>query len=155
MKYDDASWHYGGDYPKELPPENAAIHIGMFLKWCICQNFYSESLMEDSEEEIKKVQVHSMTGAQFLMHWDEKFVDDMLSETGNLFAKDYYAGESEFSKKYNDYGCDFCDVFNRESRRKGFEYESLYHVEDTADNYNLMSEKINERFQQWITMQTR
>jgi hypothetical protein len=34
-KYDDASWHYGGDYPEDLPNENVATHIGMFLQWCI------------------------------------------------------------------------------------------------------------------------
>jgi hypothetical protein len=34
MKYDDALWHYEGDYPKKLPNENAAIHIGMFITWC-------------------------------------------------------------------------------------------------------------------------
>ena len=36
-KYDDASWHYEGDYPEDLPTANAATHIGMFLagvlKW--------------------------------------------------------------------------------------------------------------------------
>ena len=28
-KYDDASWHYGGDFPDDLPEENGATHIGM------------------------------------------------------------------------------------------------------------------------------
>ncbi|WP_262497415.1 DUF7832 domain-containing protein [Pedobacter caeni] len=28
-KYDDASWHYGGDFPKDLPQINGATHIGM------------------------------------------------------------------------------------------------------------------------------
>lgn len=35
MKYDDASWHVGGDFPKELPPEAGATHIGMFAAWCM------------------------------------------------------------------------------------------------------------------------
>ena len=30
-KYDDASWHYGGDFPKDLPIEAGATHTGMFL----------------------------------------------------------------------------------------------------------------------------
>ena len=33
MKYDDASWHYEGAYPADLPPEAGATHIGMFLAW--------------------------------------------------------------------------------------------------------------------------
>jgi len=29
--YDKAKWHYGGDYPKDLPIEQAFVHTGMFL----------------------------------------------------------------------------------------------------------------------------
>ena len=54
-KYDDASWHYGGDYPTELPKENAATHIGMFLTWCINNNLLSEFQLEESEDDIKSV----------------------------------------------------------------------------------------------------
>lgn len=32
-KYDDVSWHYGGDFPKELTEKNASTHIGMFIGW--------------------------------------------------------------------------------------------------------------------------
>ncbi|WP_265102660.1 hypothetical protein [Acinetobacter sp. 'aerobic (ED)'] len=37
MKYDDASWHYGGDFPADLPQEAGATHIGMFLTWMLLQ----------------------------------------------------------------------------------------------------------------------
>jgi hypothetical protein len=33
MKYDDASWHFGGEFPKDLPEEAAATHTGMFVAW--------------------------------------------------------------------------------------------------------------------------
>ncbi len=35
MKYDDASWHFGGDYPSDLPQENACTHTGVFLAWAL------------------------------------------------------------------------------------------------------------------------
>jgi len=35
MKYDDASWHYGGDFPDDLPDEAGATHTGMFLAWAL------------------------------------------------------------------------------------------------------------------------
>ena len=35
MKYDDAGWHVGGDFPDDLPPEAGATHIGMFAAWCM------------------------------------------------------------------------------------------------------------------------
>ena len=141
MKYDDASWHFEGDYPPGLPEENATTHIGMFFKWCICQNLYSEELAEDDEGEIKKVQSGEMTGAEFLLIWDGKLVDDMLSEQGNLFAADYYASD--------DYLNDYCEVFSKKADGSGFEYPSLYHVEDAAENYDLMAKRIDERYRQW------
>jgi len=152
MKYDDASWHCEGNYPAGLPDENAATHIGMFLKWCICQDLYSEFLLEESGEEIGKVKADDMTGAQFLMYWDGKFLDDMLSETGNLFAKDYYGTgtkKSKFAKKFSDYDSDYHSIFNDKEKRTGIKYESIYHIEDTKENYDLVAKKIDERFAQW------
>ena len=35
MKYDDASWHYGGDFPSELSSDAGATHIGMFVTWAL------------------------------------------------------------------------------------------------------------------------
>lgn len=35
MKYDDASWHCAGDFPKDLPEAAGATHTGMFLAWAL------------------------------------------------------------------------------------------------------------------------
>ncbi len=32
MKYDDASWHYGGEFPADSPDEFGGTHIGLSLK---------------------------------------------------------------------------------------------------------------------------
>ncbi|MDN3694377.1 hypothetical protein QWZ06_19865 [Chryseobacterium tructae] len=53
-KYDDASWHYGGEFPEGLPQKNGATHTGMFLNWCINNDLISDELKEDNEEEIEK-----------------------------------------------------------------------------------------------------
>jgi hypothetical protein len=75
-KYDDSSWHYGGDYPDDLPQENASTHIGMFLTWCIDNNLLSEEQLEDSEEDISAVKNRELTGAEFLINnCDEKLTD--------------------------------------------------------------------------------
>src|SRR3978361_1838880 len=100
-KYDDASWHYLGSYPKGLPQENAATHIGMFLTWCINNKFVSDDLLEDSREDIEKVKARQLTGAEFLWHnCDGKFTDEDLDQIGNGFAKDYYnySETNEFQK---------------------------------------------------------
>ncbi|MBC2379015.1 hypothetical protein HBP49_12510 [Listeria welshimeri] len=150
MKYDDASWHYDGNYPKDLPSENAATAIGMFLAWCIYNNFLADDLKEDAEDDIEKVLQGKMTGAQFLiMDCDEKFIDFFLSELGQQFANDYYENDSEFAKKVANYHVDYCNAFNEKAKKNGFEYKSIYHVEDTKENYDLISVIISERFNHW------
>lgn len=141
-KYDDASWHYGGDYPKNLPDENAAIHIGMFLTWCIDNELLSEELKEDCSEDIQNIKNRKMTGGEFLIkNCDEKFIDDDLCEFGNEFAGDYYVHDAKFAKKYSSYGNDFCEIFS--------EYETAYHVEDTWENYEKIKNVIDQRFEEW------
>jgi hypothetical protein len=149
-KYDDASWHYGGDYPKDLPKENAATHIGMFLAWCINNDLISDELKKDAKEDVNNVKSHKMTGSEFLIKvCDGKFIDNDLSEIGQEFTNDYYENKSKFARKFGDYIGDFCNVFTEKAEKNGFEYETLYHVEDTWENYDLMAQKIDECFAKW------
>ena len=149
-KYDDASWHYEGDYPANLPNENAATHIGMFLNWCIDNNLISEELEEDAEEELEQIKNRELTGAEFLIQvCDEKLVDDDLNEMGNEFAADYYEDETEFATKYSSYGMDYSQTFDKQAEQSGVEYSSFYHVENTFENYDLIKAVIDQRFEEW------
>jgi len=53
MKYDDASWHYGGDFPKDLPNEAGATHIAMFVAWCLLNGLAGEIHTDDFPEEFE------------------------------------------------------------------------------------------------------
>jgi hypothetical protein len=149
-KYDDVSWHYGGDYPKDLPDENAAKHIGMFIVWCIENDLISDEQKEDSKDDILKVKRHEMTGGEFLIkNCDEKFTNEDLCKLGNNFAKDYYKYDTKFGKNYSSYADDFCDVFNIGVDENGYASQSLYYVEDTWENYELIKKIIDKRFSEW------
>lgn len=149
-KYDDASWHYGGDYPENLADENGATHIGMFLNWCINNYLLSEELNGDCKDEIESVRRREMTGAQFLIdQCDEKFSEYDLNELGNRFAQDYYEDDTDFSKKYNSFENDYSETFDKKAEEQNFEYETFYHVEDTFENYDLIKAVIDQRFQEW------
>lgn len=151
-KYDDASWHYGGDYPENLTNENAATHIGMFLTWCIENNLIADELRDDAKQEIEQVKNRKLSGAEFLIHiCDEKLSDADLSDLGNKFAKDYYEDETDFAEQYNSFADDYADVFDEQAEAKGSEYESFYHVENTFENYELIKAVIDRRFQEWLT----
>jgi len=149
-KYDDASWHYGGEYPENLPDENAATHIGMFLTWCINNELISEELVQDSTDEIQSVKIREMTGGQFLIDiCDEKFSPHDLNDTGNGFAQAYYNDDTVFGKRFSSFTDDYSETFDRKAEENNFEYESFYHVEDTYENYDLIKPVIDQRFEEW------
>ena len=76
-----------------------------------------------------------MTGTQILRACcDDKLTDDDLNNEGNAFAKEYYEEEVYFD--------DFDEVL-------GNNLPTLYHVEDTWENYELIKEKLDVRFSEW------
>ncbi len=134
MAYDCADWHYGGDYPVGVPPENGATHIGMFLGWAIKRGLVGDFHKEHSADAIAAVQDGAQTGRDFLMEQcDEKLTDEDLSEEGNRFAKSYYE-----SRYFEDY--EAC---------VGRGLASLYHVEDCPENRAKVEALLDQRFAEW------
>ncbi|PYJ08811.1 MAG: hypothetical protein DME25_00470 [Verrucomicrobia bacterium] len=137
MKYDDASWHYGGDFPKELPPEAGATHIAMFVSWCVLNGLGGEMHFEEPAPLLPKLRERSITpGDYFIKACDEKFVDEDLTDEGNAFATAYYDLEK------GDYIRDY-------ERILGQGAASLYHVEDTWQNFDKLAPVIHERYVAW------
>lgn len=151
-KYDDASWHYGGNYPEDISNENAATHIGIFLTWCIDNDLISEFQIEEAGDDVEKVRNKTLIGADFLMMYcDEKLTDEDLNDLGNEFANDYYNDETEFAKQYGSYLNDYSIFFNEKAKAENKIYPSLYHIKNSWNNYNLIKPIIDKRFLEWKT----
>ncbi|WBV60190.1 hypothetical protein PFY12_14275 [Chryseobacterium camelliae] len=149
-KYDDASWHNGGDFPEGLPEKNSATHTGMFLNWCIHNDLISEELKEDAHEEIEKLKRREITGAEFVIEaMDGKFSEYDLNDLGNQFAKDYYADDTDFGNRFSSFADDYINLFDAKAEENDYEYETFYHIEDTYENYDLMKLMIAHRFEEW------
>ncbi|MFY7813783.1 MAG: hypothetical protein ACOVRK_01210 [Chryseobacterium taeanense] len=149
-KYDDASWHYGGDFPEGLAEKNGATHTGMFINWCIGNGLASKELLEDSQEEIERLKRREITGAEFVMYaMDGKFSEYDLNAMGNAFAEDYYKDETDFGNKFSSFADDYVNLFDTKAEENDYEYETFYHIEDTYENYDLMKQIIDYRFEEW------
>ena len=134
MVYDRADWHYGGDFPEELPAESGATPIGMFLGWAIKRGLIGELHQEHSSAAIAGVRRGKISGRDFLMqHCDEKFTDEELNEEGNRFARSYY--ETSY---LDDYG-----------ECLGDDLPSLYHVEDSVQNQSKIEALLDQRLEAW------
>jgi len=100
MKYDDASWHYGGDFPVDQPAEHGGTHIALFLKWCLIKGWAGELLLQEAPDNVAAVIDGTKSPTEFLFEWDGKFVDDMLNEEGNAFANQYYGDDGLYLEDY-------------------------------------------------------
>lgn len=150
MAYDRIDWHSGGDYPADLPEENGGIHIGMFLAWALGRGMAGGIHLEESAEALKRLKRRELTGLEYLLEYcDGKFWDEDLDERGNAFAADYYDGQSAFATQYGSYLSDYCEVFNRLAAEQGREYPSIYHVENSWENYDRLKPVLDDRFAQW------
>jgi len=137
MKYDDASWHYGGDFPPDLPDEAGATHTGMFVAWALLSGLGGELHTVECPEDLETLLARGLTpGAFFLKFCDGKFTDEDLSEEGNAFAKHYFKFEGDgFLNDYTDALPD--------------NLPSLYHAPDSWATYELLKPVFDKRLNQW------
>ncbi len=139
MKYDDASWHYGGDFPAGLPSEAGATHIAMFVAWAVLNGLEGGLHMAD---DLAKLRDRSITpGRWFISACDEAFTDEDLNAEGNAFTRAYYAGEDDLRTEPGSYLADYADAFPA--------CETLYHVPDTWETFAALDPVIRTRFGAW------
>ncbi len=132
---DRAEWHYGGDFPKELPPEAGGTHIGLYLAWIIQRDLGSATLRKYTRDSLPLLRQRKITGRELLFtELDEKLFGTLLSKVGRKFTRDYY-----------ETGCyidDYDEVL-------GGTLPTIYHVEDSWDNYDKLAPVIDGRFARW------
>ena len=137
MKYDDASWHYGGDFPDDLPDEAGATHSGMFLAWALLSDLGGEMHTEEMPESFATLEERSLTpGAFFLKFCDGKLTDEDLNDEGNKFAAAYFNFEN------GNYLADY------ETLLLG-SLPSLYHVPDAWSTYETLKPVLDQRLKEW------
>jgi len=132
MKYDDASWHYGGDFPKDLPIEAGGTHIGMFLAAAVMNGLEGELHAEDFAEELGQLKRREVTpGVWFMENCDGKLTDEDFNVEGNEFAELYFGADN--AKFFRDYAI------------TGYtELESIYHVPDTWETFDKIAPLVTE-----------
>lgn len=137
MKYDDASWHYGGNFPDDLPNVAGATHTGMFVAWALINGLAGPIHTEEFPEALNGLMERRVTPGQFFIEeCDGKFTDEDLTDEGNDFAKAYF----DFTTGV--YLTDYEGAL-------ATNLATLYHVPDTWENFDRLAPIINRRFEDW------
>ena len=147
MKYDDASWHYGGDFPVGLPAEAGATHIAMFVAWAVLNGLAGNYHIEDAKDELALLEKRELTPTQwFIRTCDEKFTSEDLTDEGNSFARRYYGSEDGLHSAAGSYLGDYCEAFP--------EAASLYDVTDGWASFDALSPRLSSRLEVWRSCQS-
>lgn len=141
MKYDSAAWHYNGHFPKELPREAGATHIGMFLAWAIISNNVSEFHGERFRDDLEAVRNRKMTGREYLIkNCGSELSEADLSELGQAFAFDFYCDDEGYREYIDLYDKTFCKKLS-----------SFYEVRDSWENFEKIMPLIDKSFRSWAS----
>lgn len=135
--YDLAKNHFLGDYPASLPIEKAYLHIGIYMGWVIDNKLYSEYFEDEASTEIYRFTRREIGCIILAEIWDGALSHELFNDETNLFTFYYYAG-GIFKKDYNE-------VLVKS-------HKTIYHVDDTWENYNILKKRMNERFEEWKSM---
>ena len=132
--YDNAKNHFLGNFPKNLPIEQAYVHIGMYLGWVIENNLFSEYFEEEASNQIFRFKRREISCTILSEIWDGYLGHELFNTNGNMFTYYYYGGGL--------YHSDYQDVLVKT-------LPSIYHVTDSWENYAKMKARADMRFQDW------
>lgn len=135
--YDLAKNHFLGDFPASLPIEKAYLHIGIYMGWVIDNKLYSEYFEDEASTEIYRFTRRDIGCIILAEIWDGALSHELFNDEANLFTFYYYAG-GIFKKDYNE-------VLVKSNK-------TIYHVDDSWENYEVIKKRMSERFEEWKSM---
>jgi hypothetical protein len=130
--YDKAKYHYGSDCPTSLPEEKSFVPTGMFFGWLTEHNMIKEEFDPNTADFMAR----RITGPKLYEAGDGCLIDEMLTDDGNRFTKDY------FDLEHGKYLADYQELLTKS-------LPSPYHVADTWENYDVIKKRIDERYATW------
>jgi hypothetical protein len=137
LVYDKAKYHDESIEQLGLPEEHAENHTAFFLRWLIDNGLMSDFFLQESVEVLDCWRVGEATIHDVYRHWDSCLIEDMLSETGNAYAAEYFDFES------GAYLADYAQLLQRD-------LPTEFHVVYDEANYQRLRVRLDSRYAQWI-----
>lgn len=146
MKYDDASWHYGGDFPPDSPHELGGTHIALYLKWCFSKGWAGALHLVHEPEDTKRVITGELSATDFLFKYcDEKLTDESLNSEGNEITAQYYGEDGLYLDDYAEHFSDLMYVVPE----SGHDYHKFASVLDSRLASGVLTHSQNAKKKPW------
>jgi hypothetical protein len=136
-EYDDWRWHVEGHFPKDQPPEQGYVHIGVFVTWLLDFGFVDPDWVAraGAEQAVTAVAERRGTPGTLRDVTEGRLVSDMLTPEGRAFTGAYYAPEYGYAR-------DWRGVFGRRADR--------YDVPDAWETYDRIAPLLDRRHEAWV-----
>ncbi len=116
-------------------PDRAAMHIGVFLAWCVNHDLVSEQLKRQHADLLLRVRVRELDGSELLVRIaGGQLKPDMLCSKGQKFAHNYY----------HEYLADYAQAL-------GLDPECPYGVDDSWSAYDLVAPILTRRWRDTLS----
>ncbi len=132
--YDRAAFHHQAIADEALAEDQAYVHTGMFLGWLVDNGLCKPGFLAQAGAEFAQFQARKLSAPQLYKTWKGHLHEDMLSESGNAFARHYF----DFDR--GQYLEDYQAVLAPEGA-------TLLAVQDNWENFHRISARIRERFE--------
>ena len=137
--YDNIRFHLDEDYPDQLPPENAATHIGMYWQWAAQAGLVNPVLQTAAD--FAAMTSGKISGQHFLLkHMDGALTADDFTELGQRFTEFYYTDEEDgYGAFMEDY------VLALDTPSLG----GFYHAKNTPKTFAKLTPVFQTAFEKW------
>ena len=141
--YDNIRFHLDEDYPDQLPPENAATHIGMYWQWAAQTGLVNPvwQTAPETAADFAAMTAGTISGRHFLLkHMDGALTADDFTELGQRFTEFYYTDEEDgYGAFMEDY------VLALDTPSLG----GFYHVKSTPETFAKLTPVFQTAFEKW------
>lgn len=141
--YDNIRFHLDEDYSDQLPPENAATHIGMYWQWAAQAGLVNPvwQTAPETAADFAAMTSGKISGRHFLLkHMDGALTADDFTELGQRFTEFYYTDEEDgYGAFMEDY------VLALDTPSLG----GFYHVKNTPEIFAKLTPVFQTAFEKW------
>jgi hypothetical protein len=134
MTHDKASWHFEGEFPRELDRQQAYVPGGLLVAWLAAQGLLSEMAEDDFADELTRLRARSITGAEAYRLLGGVLESDLLAQEADAFFGAYLDPDGGY---WTDYGALAAGL------------PSQYHVPDNWSAYDRFAPSIDAGFARW------
>ena len=69
LNYDDARWHFGGNFPKDSPQTCEGTHIALLLRWCYLKRWIGALHLDANPADVERMKLGEMSATDFFFQW--------------------------------------------------------------------------------------